>query len=246
MKRIYFIALLILGINWNAYACSCVGPQSFCESTIGNSNIAIVEVISVNEEDFSFAFDVKVESILSGTIEEEKLSINYSYSTCTDVVRVELGDKLIINFNDLSSESEAPFPTIHFSICSVNYILIQNGNVVGEINSSETESLPIHEFLKNFDKCLTLENLDFEESLFSRFFSVKINPIINTLFLKIPSSLDEEIKIDIYNNLGQRLHSTSSFDSREKVIDLHHIPSGLYNCVFRYKSLAVSKKFVKI
>jgi len=106
----YIFAILLLFISFNSTkACSCIGTSSFCESTFFSSNIALVKVIDKSTPDKYSSFDVEVKEVISGNVSEQKLSINYNPTSCTEFISVSIDDELIINFSTTYEIDEAPF-----------------------------------------------------------------------------------------------------------------------------------------
>ena len=244
IRRTFSILFFLISYNI-IHSCSCIGISNFCETTLNNSNIAIVKVIN-KETSHDYSFDVEVTQVISGVVNEQKLSINYILTSCTDFVSVNIGDELIINLKSTYEIDEAPFPAIEFGGCSVNYLTLKNNIVSGRIYGSEHIELSAEDFYKKLNDCADLNYVDPDNTYIKRLFRIIENPALSELNIEMPAFLDETFDISIYNNQGMLLKLVKNTPGGLEKIDVNAFSSGLYFCTFKVRNLVFTKKFIKI
>ena len=239
-----FAFLVTLACINSIWACSCIGVQNFCESTLHNPNIALVKVVETSNNGYSF--DVRIEERLSGNIVGENISINYYATSCTDFVNVEVGDELIINFNTLSDIGDAPYPSYDFFLCNVNFLRVENNNVIGMINKNESDKMNLGDFLSLLEECTNLSFVDPETSLISRSFRLINNPVNDILKVKTINIENLNFDLRIYNNCGELIYNDEQLEESNLTINTSSFPAGIYYCAFKVKNAVFTKPFIKI
>jgi hypothetical protein len=244
--KTFYCTVLIILIQFNlAQACSCIGITSFCETIFYSPNIALVEVINKSPDNDS-SFDVEVKQVISGIINEQKLSVNFYLTSCTDFISVKIGDELIVNFNLTYEIEEAPFPAIDFSGCAVNYLTLKNNIISGRIFGSESIELPEDDFYEKLNECADLSFVDSNNTFIKNLFRIVENPVLSELKVEMPTFLDETFDISIYNNQGKLIKLVKNTVGGLETIDVNTFSSGLYFCTFKIRNLMFTKKFIKI
>jgi|GEM_PF-6640381 len=246
LKRSVILCFIFLLTSKIAFTCSCIGITSFCETTFNNPNIAVVEVINKNTPDVYTSFDVEVKQVISGVINEQNLSINYQWSTCTEFANVSVGDELIINFSATNNLEEAPYPAIGFGNCAVNYLTLKNNIVSGNIYGVEKMEISFDNFLSDFNECTGLSLVDPNVTLLSRIYGIVENPVMSELNIRKASYIEEPFDIFIYNNQGKLIKTVSNISNNIETVNVEAFSPGIYICAFKVRNLVFSKKFIKI
>lgn len=241
MKKLLLSLTLYISSATIAFACSCIGITSFCETTIYNEKVAIVEVINKTENGYSF--DVKVIEKLTPNIEEEFISINYYLTSCSHFLDVNIGDELIINFNMLNTHEDAPYPCYDFSTCAVNFLNIEGNNVVGKINDLEDTTISLSTFVNEFDSCLDLIDITTSNSFLKRLFKIKGNPTKDQLKVRLPY-INDDTTIAIFDCQGRILNTVKNIVENDQTINIQGYSAGIYFCAYNYRGITISKKFI--
>lgn len=246
IKKLYpFLFVMCFSFN-TALSCSCIAITNFCETTFFNSNIAVVKVINKSSADAYSSFDVEVTEVISGIINEQKLSVNYYATSCTEFVAVEIGDELIVNFDSTFDVEDAPYPAIEFGNCSVNYLTLKNNIISGRIFNLESTELSIEMFYNKLEECTDLSFVNPNNSYITRLFRIAENPVLTELNIVVPSIINETLELSIYNSQGKLVKGIKNVGNGQTPIDIHAFASGLYFCAFKVRDLVITRKFIKM
>ena len=138
-----FIATLIIvfSISIKVFACSCASTVAFCKSAEHLGNIAQINVSKVFDIEFGpgvfYEFEIE-EVILSGhSFENDRLNLVMHGTSCDLFVNdlFEVGDQLIIAFDDPRAFEGADHPSITFWQCGTPFLRVESGIVLGDITN---------------------------------------------------------------------------------------------------------------
>ena len=147
MKNYLLLILIFILPSSFLFACFCGPIPTFCETITlgGNSSVipdffTIVQVEIINKK--TDGVDIKIESVLFGTTTAEELFIKRgSESFCSiDTDIFSEGEFYIFNLEEIDS-----LDNLYLWDCGVNYLKIENGNVIGPI-APDVELIPLGEF----------------------------------------------------------------------------------------------------
>lgn len=117
---------------------------------------------------------------------------------------------------------------------SNTYTANQNGSYAVEISlNSCQETSP----------CLTVEGIDIKENVLFDL-SITPNPNIGELKIDFGQSL-ESVNIKIWNLLGSKVYETNILSVDKEILDINHLPSGIYNIEINSNQDRVVKKIIK-
>ncbi|MBK9534239.1 MAG: T9SS type A sorting domain-containing protein [Flavobacteriales bacterium] len=245
-----FSLAFVVGLMFHAstLACSCFGPQTFCETIDpAFSGVPDAIVLAVKLGNVEYGADMKVIRSFSGTLQDDQ-EVRV-WGDCGALCRwyvdgFAVGDTVVwgIHQTDLSgnvicgTSFEQP-SDFHLSICGIYWLGYENGVVTGPLTTAfASESLPESEFALFVNGCLTTGVDDHDQA----------DPITVRQELDgttISLNTNENLQITVFDGLGQ-LCVERTWNGIP--IKLNQWPTGIYTvAVLSDKKRWVRKVFVE-
>lgn len=249
MKKLTLLLIFVLSnLGYSLLACSCITFYTFCEEVDSNSKIVEVEVLEkYSGSSYPTFMDVKILETLQGTVAEESITI-VSYGTSCDVFFdiFEIGEKLVISFNDLEpSNADAHFPTSHFGACTTSFLQFSDNQLVGNIEPNVTFK-NYDDFKNDISDCSDLTNLENDPEELENFINISPNPTANFSTLYFSTLNPSEISMELFHSNGQLISSLDNFSKNNYVLDLSGAAVGFYYLKIKYREATVVKRVVKM
>jgi hypothetical protein len=196
MKNSLTICIVFCNLlmQFDAFGCSCWGPDNFCQSIRYNEHVALVKVVS-HQGDF---MNVEIiESIRNSFANSTVTVVGQDGFNCSEWLGdFEINDTLILGLGEVGSQD-----TMNLSLCGRYYLRYENGNVTGNITPSlNTQSSS--EFVTNFGTCATLSGIDDSENQLFEF--VILNETIH-----LDSKRGAILSVEIVGSDGRLIQNTS-------------------------------------
>jgi len=233
MKNYLLLILVFSFPSSFLLACFCGPIPTFCETiTAGNNGVindwnTIVEIEIIDKK--TDGIDIKIESVLFGTLTEEELFIKRgSGSFCTiDTDLFSEGEFYIFNLYDMVITEG-----LYLSDCGIHFLKIENGNINGPI-APDVESISLDEFtsLECFQNmAVSISDVSPLESSLHVF----PNPtdgnfsILNTKEIKANQLAEIEL-VDLQGRLIYKAQKTEGWlPNEEWRINVSEISDGIY------------------
>lgn len=248
MKKIILLSIFVLSnLGYSLLACSCLSFSTFCEAVDANSTIVEVEVIEkYSGSDFPTFMDVKILETLQGTVTEDSITI-ISYGTSCDVFfdLFEIGEKLVLRFNDLETGNvDAHFPMIHFGACTTSFLQFSDDQIVGNIEPGV--NLKNYDDFKNeIDNCSDLTLFDRNPEKLNEFIHLFPNPTFDFLTVNFSILNPDELSFEFFDATGKQVSFINSNIQNNYPIDLSPIARGVYFLKITYREASIIKRVVK-
>jgi hypothetical protein len=249
MKKLILLSILVLSnLGYSLVACSCLSLITFCEAVDADSKIVEVEVLEkYSGSNFPNFMDVKILETLQGTVTEDNITI-ISYGTSCDVFFdiFEIGEKLVLRFNDLETgNADAHFPMTHFGACTTSFLRLSGNQITGSIEPGVTLK-DYDDFKNGIGNCSDPTFFDNNPGELKKYINLFPNPTndFSTLYFSILNPA--EISMELFHSNGQLISSLDDFSKNNYVLDLSSAAVGIYYLKIKYGDATVVKKIVKI
>lgn len=246
-KTTLLLILLLSNLGYSLLACSCLSYLTFCEAVDANSKVVEVEVLEkYTGSAFPTFMDVKILETLQGTVTEENITI-ISYGTSCDVFFdiFEIGEKLVLRFNDLEPMTiDAHFSTTHFGACATSFLQFSDNQIVGSIEPGVTFK-NYDDFKNDIGNCSDLTFLDNNPEELEKHIDIFPNPTNDFSRLYFSILDPAEISMELFHSNGQLISSKDNFSKNNYILNLSNAAVGFYYLRIKYHDASVVKKVVK-
>ena len=173
MKKLILLAASVVLVVGNASACSCFGPQTFCETLNPQPPqfpdpqwwIPSDIILAVKLGDYQYAADVKVVQVFSGNLQQDDVVRVWGDCglLCRHYVNGSIGDTVLwaiqhcdLMGNGLCGTDFEEAGDYHLSICGVYWPSYENGIVSGPLTvEGANESITLEAFAELVEGCLS-------------------------------------------------------------------------------------------
>lgn len=223
MKNFTLLILFAFIFSYQStYACSCIGPSSFCESISDADGNIFAEVIlrGTITKSSSEGEEIQVDQLLYGDLSQSEIVLKFGLCDLY-FGNLEEGGEYIFALSTYSGDySLIP--------CAISFLEIENGVVKGKI-APGVESI-------NYFDLVTLEGCGANFKLFSieRNMSIFPNPTNDILKIKNMSPADsvQNIQVAFFDMLGRELYTFKKedgiFAGEIWALDLQNFSAGVY------------------
>jgi hypothetical protein len=249
MKKITLLSIFVLSnLGYSLIACSCLSFSTFCEAVDSDSKVVEVEVLEKYiGSGFPTFMDVKILETLQGTVTEESITI-ISYGTSCDVFFdiFEIGEKLVLRFNDLETGTvDAHFPTTHFGACTTSFLQFSDDQIVGSIEPG-VDFKNYDDFKNEIGDCSDLTLFDKNPEKLNEFIYLFPNPTFDFLNVNFSILDPDEISLEFFSATGQQIIFINNNIQNNYPIDLSSLAHGVYFLKITYRKTSIVKRVVKI
>lgn len=247
LSNIAFLAFLTLLLPSSLTACSCAGIVSFCETAAWNLKVVEVKILEKYRDPYSFKKYIDIE-VMETLLDESRdtdllMTIVESGSSCDIGVFdwASVGESYVMTFDQLITYKKPKYPGLAFSLCSINFLKIENGFVSGFITRTDN---PEGERIRYSTFKNTINNLCLSENTLDG--NISINSLIEDGYLTVKNFDNTKVAYNIFDVSG-KLFLLGSVEAQEiENIFLFDLPSGIYLIHFRNQRDQITKKFVLI
>lgn len=233
--RLFIALLTIMMISSASFACSCIGPSTFCQTLqkASNGQTAFNIVVGRRGALQQEYIDFHIEKSLFGSPLPNKIKIEFGYGAdCR--VGTQYWDPNLEYILILAKPQSGDIYSL--SICSYSVLVLANGIVSGLIDQSIEQSMSYLDFLKSldcFDGKLNYVNISVHQSydgqlVFTNLTNLQTNVFTDLVDVSGRTILSRQMELE---------------ENEMQFINLpYDIPSGIYMIVFTQDGLRRSQK----
>lgn len=246
-KQLILLSFCIILGKTPLSACFCENP-SFCEMLTDTSQVIEGKAINFYEDTYSMRFiDFEVTSLLSGmdTLSFDTITYVDFLSSCDLFLyeTMEIGDKGLFMFQELSTLYDANFPTFHVHLCGTQYLRIDSDSIFGKLTDG-VGSFDYQTLKDSIDViCSTLTSTTSHADIVS---TVKIFPNPVHDYLEIDMTPVNSAEIIVYSSNGVVVETRDFYFKNNYRINTIHYSPGVYYLQIRTRGQYAIKKFIKI
>jgi len=264
--RIFFTLLLLLNIA-PIFACSCIGDTTFC-STITRDQGYFEEypdypdikpallVKGVKIEDYYHGMRFKILEVIRGSEEREEIMIwgdngvlcrQYTggyRSTDTVIMALHRTDLSGNTFGGSEENDLEKREDYHISTCGVYALFIENGKVMGPVESPDNRVMDYDNFLAL--SCLDLiSNIDHpipDDAV------IYPNPTNDNLYIKNSDfQLNPSLIIEVFDVQGRKVKIDWTIQGIRTIqLNSRELPAGVYFLVLQQEGIITTERFAVV